>query len=349
MKYYSEDHEWVELIGDEAVIGISEYAAETLGEITYVELPGEEDDFIIGKTDTAEPFGLEGLRKAVAMSVHPTVGIGGMNKITATDVLQTGCDGIAVVSAICSAENVREATSELKMIVESNAKRLWSKEVWDKSTKIYNAILQQQFLKELSDGTLSDEIFGRYIAQDEIYLRNYYHQMFMLADLMEDERDKELFVAFAKSGMEGEKAMHDMLIEKYGIKTEVDASEVTTDYNEHICEGIATGNRCIALAAVLPCMWIYNRVGLHILHHAKLEANPYREWILEYGNEEFTEGVNQVLEMVDEWAAHVDDETRKMMDYYYLKAALYEYAFWDYGYFADSKSYDYMNKLEEWL
>ena len=48
MKYYSEDHEWVELIGDDAVIGISEYAAETLGEITYVDLPGEEDDFIIG-------------------------------------------------------------------------------------------------------------------------------------------------------------------------------------------------------------------------------------------------------------------------------------------------------------
>ena len=48
MKYYSEDHEWVELIGDEAVIGISEYAAEILGETTYVELPNEGDDFIIG-------------------------------------------------------------------------------------------------------------------------------------------------------------------------------------------------------------------------------------------------------------------------------------------------------------
>lgn len=48
MKYYSEDHEWVELIGDEAVIGISEYAAEALGSITYVELPGEDNDFIIG-------------------------------------------------------------------------------------------------------------------------------------------------------------------------------------------------------------------------------------------------------------------------------------------------------------
>ncbi len=48
MKYYTEDHEWVEIIGDEAVIGISEYAAEELGEISYVELPEEGDDFIIG-------------------------------------------------------------------------------------------------------------------------------------------------------------------------------------------------------------------------------------------------------------------------------------------------------------
>ena len=48
MKYYTEDHEWVEILGDEAIIGISEYAAEELGEITYVELPEEDDDFIIG-------------------------------------------------------------------------------------------------------------------------------------------------------------------------------------------------------------------------------------------------------------------------------------------------------------
>lgn len=48
MKYYSEDHEWIEIEGEEATIGISEYAAEELGDITYVELPIEEDDVIIG-------------------------------------------------------------------------------------------------------------------------------------------------------------------------------------------------------------------------------------------------------------------------------------------------------------
>lgn len=48
MRYYTEDHEWVEINGDVATIGISEFAAEELGEITYIELPEEDDDFIIG-------------------------------------------------------------------------------------------------------------------------------------------------------------------------------------------------------------------------------------------------------------------------------------------------------------
>ena len=48
MKYYTEDHEWVEIIGSEATIGISEYASDELGDVTFIELPEENDDFIIG-------------------------------------------------------------------------------------------------------------------------------------------------------------------------------------------------------------------------------------------------------------------------------------------------------------
>lgn len=72
------------------------------------------------KTDTAEPFGLEGLRRAVELSVHPTVAIGGMNASTVGDVMAVGTDGVAVVSAICSAPSPREATRELLRVIESN-------------------------------------------------------------------------------------------------------------------------------------------------------------------------------------------------------------------------------------
>ncbi len=38
-KYYSESHEWIELDGAVATLGISKYAADSLGDITYVEIP----------------------------------------------------------------------------------------------------------------------------------------------------------------------------------------------------------------------------------------------------------------------------------------------------------------------
>ena len=38
-KHYTKDHEWVELDGDIATVGISKYAAEQLGDVVYAELP----------------------------------------------------------------------------------------------------------------------------------------------------------------------------------------------------------------------------------------------------------------------------------------------------------------------
>ena len=37
--HYTKDHEWVRLDGDTAIVGISHYAQEKLGDIVYVELP----------------------------------------------------------------------------------------------------------------------------------------------------------------------------------------------------------------------------------------------------------------------------------------------------------------------
>lgn len=70
------------------------------------------------KTDTAAPFGLDGLREAVKLSIHPTVAIGGMNMKTAKDVMTCGTDGIAVVSAIVSADSPCEAARNLLEVMK---------------------------------------------------------------------------------------------------------------------------------------------------------------------------------------------------------------------------------------
>jgi len=41
---YTKDHEWVNIDGNDATIGISDYAQENLGDITFVELPNVGDE-----------------------------------------------------------------------------------------------------------------------------------------------------------------------------------------------------------------------------------------------------------------------------------------------------------------
>jgi glycine cleavage system H protein len=36
---YTKDHEWIELTGDRGKVGITDYAAQQLGDVVYVELP----------------------------------------------------------------------------------------------------------------------------------------------------------------------------------------------------------------------------------------------------------------------------------------------------------------------
>jgi glycine cleavage system H protein len=37
--YYSKDHEWIEIKGDKATVGITDFAQKQLGDVVYVELP----------------------------------------------------------------------------------------------------------------------------------------------------------------------------------------------------------------------------------------------------------------------------------------------------------------------
>ena len=45
---YSESHEWVKVDGNVAIVGISDYAQNELGDITYVDMPEPDDEFKAG-------------------------------------------------------------------------------------------------------------------------------------------------------------------------------------------------------------------------------------------------------------------------------------------------------------
>jgi len=65
------------------------------------------------KTDTRKHWGIAGLQKAIDVSQFPIVAIGGINHSNLDQIINTGVDGIALVSAICHAEDPKMATIAL--------------------------------------------------------------------------------------------------------------------------------------------------------------------------------------------------------------------------------------------
>jgi glycine cleavage system H protein len=67
--HYSKDHEWVRVEGNEAIIGITDYAQNSLGDVVYVELPKSGDEFAAN-----EAFGSVESVKAVSEVFTPVAG-----------------------------------------------------------------------------------------------------------------------------------------------------------------------------------------------------------------------------------------------------------------------------------
>ena len=72
------------------------------------------------KTDTPPPWGLDGLGRVRAATSLPLVAIGGVHTGNAAAVLGAGADGLAIVSAICSAPDPRSAAKHLKAICDAS-------------------------------------------------------------------------------------------------------------------------------------------------------------------------------------------------------------------------------------
>lgn len=66
---YSEDHEWIKVDGNVATIGITDFAQHQLGEVVFVEMPGEDDEF-----DKDEAFGAIESVKAASDVLMPVTG-----------------------------------------------------------------------------------------------------------------------------------------------------------------------------------------------------------------------------------------------------------------------------------
>jgi len=208
--------------------------------------------------------------------------------------------------------------------------RSWTDEVWDSTEILYKKIIDHPFIRELASGSLPYEKFQKYLIQDSFYLQNYSKEMKLLASVFNDR----LFDSLSVEAMEGEKAMHDLYLSHIPKEVMDNAmpSDVTLSYNRHCMGILSEGNPATSIAAILPCMWIYGKVGKYISSISDMTSNPYRRWIQEYSNDDYDSSVSYMLELADRIADNSASKVREQMTEAFLKSVEFEYEFWNYAY-----------------
>lgn len=129
--------------------------------------------------------------------------------------------------------------------------------------------------------------------------------------------------------MEAEEMMQNQLAQKYGCP-DAPALQGTLDYMNFTRKFIDSEDLSLSMAAMLPCMWVYNEVGKYIMSiEENGQENPYHEWISCYSSEMMDEGVKNTITLVNEMAAKESPQRRAAMRNAFVTATELEWRFWD--------------------
>ncbi|EOX4849558.1 thiamine phosphate synthase, partial [Vibrio alginolyticus] len=105
-----------QLIGPNKILGLSIETEEQLAEVNSLPIDYIGLSAIFAtptKTNTKKHWGIDGLKMALETTSLPIVAIGGINESNIPQLSATGVHGLALVSAICHAEDPKAASEYL--------------------------------------------------------------------------------------------------------------------------------------------------------------------------------------------------------------------------------------------
>ena len=205
----------------------------------------------------------------------------------------------------------------------------WSKTAWLQAEPVYNAILEMPFICEQITGTLAIEKFKFYIAQDSNYLEQFGRALALIGARAHDMAHVLRFIRFGEGAIVVEKALHANYFLEFGIEGKAPISPACHHYTNFLLKEAALSQVEVAMAAVLPCFWIYKKVGDYIYQQQSKEKNPYQTWIDTYAGEEFGLRVQEAIAICDAVAATCTTAQQQKMTEAFVTGCKLEWLFWD--------------------
>ena len=207
-------------------------------------------------------------------------------------------------------------------------------DLWRAIEPIYAAILRHPFLTGLTDGSLSRESFRFYAVQDALYLREFARGLSIAAARAPRDEWIIMFNEHAAEALRVERALHESFFREFGLSAnDVAATPLAPTnlaYTSYLL-AVAYGRPFHeAVAALLPCYWIYWEVGKE-LERAGSKDPLYARWIGTYASDAFGDVVRAVLNTTDEMAKLLASAEREAMRRHFITTSRYEWMFWEMG------------------
>jgi thiaminase (transcriptional activator TenA) len=208
----------------------------------------------------------------------------------------------------------------------------WTQQLWQAVEPTYQAILDHPFLQGLTDGSLAPDRFAYYVAQDAHYLRDYARALAVVGAKAPTHADTGILARHAVGTVEVELSLHEALLPKLGLSSAdldgIPVSPTTTAYTSYLLATAYGGSFAQGLAAVLPCYWIYARVGAALVERGSPDER-YATWIDTYAGEEFAGVVAEVLTLADRIGPELGEPERALARRHFCLTSQYEWMFWD--------------------
>lgn len=208
----------------------------------------------------------------------------------------------------------------------------WSNTAWEAVSPILKSIKEMPFITELQAGTLPLHKFQFYISQDAFYLDYFSRALSLIAARCNDMEHSLAFVRFAEGAIVVEKALHASYFEDFNIHDKGQVEPTCHHYGHYLKSTAALDPIEVAVAAVLPCFWIYKEVGDSIYQNAQLPNNGYQKWIDTYAGDEFGKLVEQAIAISNQIASTCTPAQQLAMTNAFVMASRLEYQFWDSAY-----------------
>ncbi len=207
----------------------------------------------------------------------------------------------------------------------------WSENSWASIEQIYGKILDMPFINELKEGSLAKERFRFYMMQDAHYLAAFSKVLAIIASKLPSTESLD-FLRFAEGAVVVERALHENYFSAWQIDELAEISPTCQLYTDHLFRRVYQDPVEVAIAAVLPCFWIYKKVGDHVYANQQKENNSYQQWIDTYAGEEFGNSVIRAIDIADQQAYKLTETQQQQMTNAFIKTSKMEWMFWDSAY-----------------